>query len=133
MTGAQEQPASLSLQAVAKHFGPIKAVDGIDLDVGQDEFFALLGPSGCGKTTLLRIIAGLERPTAGRVVIGSRDLTALPTRPRGVAMVFQNYAVFPHMTVFENIAFGLRMQKAAAARVEAQVKRAADLLHIAPY
>ena len=85
------------------------------------EFVALLGPSGCGKTTLLRIIAGLETQTAGRIVIGGRDVTDLPPRARGLAMVFQNYAVFPHMTVYENIAFGLRMQRADDARVKRQV------------
>ena len=80
----------------------------------------LLGPSGCGKTTLLRMIAGLEYPDAGRIIIGDRDVTDLPPRKREIAMVFQSYAVFPHLTVFENIAFGLRMQK----RAEPEVKRA---------
>jgi multiple sugar transport system ATP-binding protein len=125
--------ADIRIENIRKDFGATRALEDITLAIADGEFVALLGPSGCGKTTLLRIIAGLERQTAGRVVIGSRDLTDVPTRLRGLAMVFQNYAVFPHMTVFENIAFGLRMQKAAAARVEAQVKRAADLLHIAPY
>ena len=83
----------------------------MSLTVADGEFVALLGPSGCGKTTLLRIIAGLETRTAGRVLIGGRDVTDLPPGERGLAMVFQNYAVFPHMTVYENIAFGLRMQK----------------------
>src|SRR5208337_2630492 len=94
---------------------------------------ALLGPSGCGKTTLLRIIAGLEQQTAGRVLIGGRDVSSLPPRKRGLAMVFQNYAVFPHMRVRDNVSFGLRMTGADTARIERQVARAAALLHIEPY
>ena len=91
----------------------------VSLTVADREFMVLLGPSGCGKTTLLRMIAGLEYPDAGRIVIGDRDVTDLPPRKRGIAMVFQSYAVFPHLTVFDNIAFGLRMQK----RPNAEVKR----------
>ena len=90
----------------------------------------LLGASGCGKTTLLRIIAGLETASAGEVWIGERRVDHLPPRERGIAMVFQNYAVFPHLTVFENIAFGLRMQKIAEAEIERRVKRTAELMHI---
>ena len=97
------------------------------------EFIAMLGPSGCGKTTLLRIIAGLETATSGRVLIGGRDVTHLPPRERGLAMVFQNYAVFPHLTVFENVAFGLRMKRESDAEVKKQVERAAALLHIDSY
>ena len=93
-------------------------------------FVALLGPSGCGKTTLLRIIAGLETQTSGRVLIGGRDVSALPPRARGLAMVFQNYAVFPHMTVRDNVAFGLTMLRAPAERIARQVERAAALMHI---
>ena len=88
------------------------------------------GPSGCGKTTLLRIIAGLERASAGRVLIGGRDLTDRPPRERGLAMVFQSYAVFPHMTVADNIAFGLAMQRKPKDVIDRQVRRAASLLHI---
>jgi multiple sugar transport system ATP-binding protein len=90
----------------------------------------LLGASGCGKTTLLRIIAGLETPTKGEVWIGDRRVDGLPPRERGIAMVFQNYAVFPHLTVFENIAFGLRMKKMAQAEVDRRVTRTAELMHI---
>jgi ABC-type Fe3+/spermidine/putrescine transport system ATPase subunit len=111
MTTAQEQPASLSLHSISKHFGPIKAVDGIDLDIGQNEFFSLLGPSGSGKTTLLRIIAGLERPTAGRVRVAGHDVTQMPPYRRHIGMVFQNFLLFPHKTVAENIVFPLRMQR----------------------
>ncbi|MFJ6671280.1 ABC transporter ATP-binding protein [Actinosynnema sp. NPDC091369] len=94
----------------------VRAVDGLDLEVVDGELFALLGPSGCGKTTLLRTIAGLELPAAGAVAIGSRDVTRLPPGRRGVAMVFQDYALFPHMTVAENIAYPLRVRRETRAR-----------------
>ncbi len=122
--------ADIRIERVRKDFGTVRALDEITLEVADGEFVALLGPSGCGKTTLLRIVAGLERETSGRIVIGGRDLTPVPTRQRGLAMVFQNYAVFPHMTVFENIAFGLRMQRVAKDHLAARVRRAAELLHI---
>src|SRR6266478_8676408 len=97
--------ADIRIDRVAKSFGPVRALDEVVLDVADGEFVALLGPSGCGKTTLLRIIAGLETQSAGRVQIGGRDVSALAPRKRGLAMVFQNYAVFPHMTVRQNIGF----------------------------
>jgi multiple sugar transport system ATP-binding protein len=122
--------ASITIKGVAKSFGEVQALAEVDLTVADGEFLALLGPSGCGKTTLLRIIAGLETQTKGQVLIGTRDVSLLPPRKRGLAMVFQNYAVFPHITVFENVAFGLRMAKADKARVNAQVEKAASLLHI---
>ncbi|WP_293808670.1 ABC transporter ATP-binding protein [uncultured Bosea sp.] len=122
--------ASITIEGVAKRFGEVRALAELDLTVADGEFLALLGPSGCGKTTLLRIIAGLESQTSGRVLIGARDVSALPPRKRGLAMVFQNYAVFPHLTVYENVAFGLRMAKADKARIERQVEKAATLLHI---
>jgi ABC-type Fe3+/spermidine/putrescine transport system ATPase subunit len=110
MSTANQQATSLSLQSVSKYFGQVRAVDGIDLDIRQDEFFALLGPSGSGKTTLLRIIAGLERPNTGRVLVQGRDVTMLPPYKRHIGMVFQNFLLFPHKTVAENIVFPLRMQ-----------------------
>jgi multiple sugar transport system ATP-binding protein len=125
--------ADIVVDRIVKEFGGVQALQGVSLIVGDGDLVALLGPSGCGKTTLLRIIAGLEAQTDGRVLIGGRDVSRLPPRERGLAMVFQNYAVFPHMTVFENVAFGLRMKKAAEAEVKRKVGRAAALLHIEPY
>ena len=103
--------AGIRCESVRKSFGQVEALKSVSLEVRDQEFTVLLGPSGCGKTTLLRIIAGLETETAGDVYIGDTRVNGLPARRREIAMVFQNYAVFPHMTVFENIAFGLRMRK----------------------
>ncbi|CAN5573198.1 ABC transporter ATP-binding protein [soil metagenome] len=122
--------SEIRLERIVKTFKDVRAVDDISLTVGQGEFMVLLGPSGCGKTTLLRSIAGLEEIDAGRVLIGGRDVTDLPPRRRRIAMVFQSYAVFPHMSVFENIAFGLRMQKLPDQQVRTRVTSAAELLHI---
>ena len=101
----------LSLRGLRKTFDTQEAVSGLDLDVYEGEFITLLGPSGCGKTTTLRIIAGLEMPTAGRVFLDGEDITRLAPEKREVNTVFQNYALFPHMTVRENIAFGLKVAK----------------------
>ena len=122
--------AAIVIERVGMKFGGTVALEDIPLTVADGEFVALLGPSGCGKTTLLRIIAGLQTETSGRVLIGGRDMTGLPPRRRGLAMVFQNYAVFPHMTVRDNIGFGLRMTGATTERTARQVGRAAGLLHI---
>ena len=123
--------AGIQVEKVRKVFGGYEALKTVSLDVRNQEFTVLLGPSGCGKTTLLRIIAGLETETSGDVRIGDRKVNGLPPRARQLAMVFQNYAVFPHMTVFENIAFGLRMQKKAAeADLKRKVEWAAELMHI---
>ena len=124
---------AITIKGVSKRFGQAIALEQLDLTVADGEFVALLGPSGCGKTTLLRIIAGLETSSSGRVLIGDRDVSDLPPAERGLAMVFQNYAVFPHLTVFENIAFGLRMQKRNETVIEKQVKRASDLLQMGCY
>ncbi|MFZ1679455.1 MAG: ABC transporter ATP-binding protein [Rhizobiaceae bacterium] len=122
--------AVIEIRQVAKSFGAFTALHSVDLTVADREFMVLLGASGCGKTTLLRIIAGLEQPSTGEVWIGGRRVDHLPPRERGIAMVFQNYAVFPHLTVFENIAFGLRMKKTPSAEVERRVNRTAELMHI---
>ena len=103
--------ASIKLEQVTKTFdGRVRAVDGVTLDIAAGEFFSLLGPSGCGKTTSLRMIAGFERPDSGRVHVAGRDITDLPVHKRDMGMVFQSYALFPHRTVAENVAFGLRMR-----------------------
>ena len=122
--------ADVRFEAVRKTFGKVVAVDDVDLAVPDGEFTVLLGPSGCGKTTLLRCLAGLEKVDGGRVLIGSRDATDQPPRRRRIAMVFQSYAVFPHMRVYDNIGFGLKMQKTKKATVKERVHSAAELLHI---
>lgn len=122
--------SSISIKGVRKEFKGHQALKSIDLEVKDQEFCVLLGPSGCGKTTLMRIVAGLETETAGDVRIGGKLMNGLPPRERNIAMVFQNYAVFPHMTIDQNIGFGLRMKKAPEATVREQVRRAAGLMHI---
>jgi multiple sugar transport system ATP-binding protein len=122
--------AEIVIKNVAKRFGTFTALHSIDLTISDQEFMVLLGASGCGKTTLLRIIAGLETPSEGEVWIGGKRVDHLPPRERGIAMVFQNYAVFPHLTVFENIAFGLRMKKLPQAEIEERVNSTAELMHI---
>ena len=102
--------SAVAFQNVEKRFDAVVALRALDLDVPDHTFLALLGPSGCGKTTALRILAGLEQPTGGRVMIGERDVTRLQPRDRDVAMVFQSYALYPHMTVAENIAYPLRIR-----------------------
>ncbi|UCE03708.1 MAG: ABC transporter ATP-binding protein [Candidatus Latescibacterota bacterium] len=122
---------ALRLTGIGKTFpGGHVAVSGVDLDVGAGELVILLGPSGCGKSTLLRIVAGVEIPTAGRVLIDGRDVTDLPPQKRDVAMVFQNYALYPHMTVRENLAFGLRMRRVQRAAVDTRVGQVAENLGI---
>ncbi|GBD09679.1 sn-glycerol-3-phosphate import ATP-binding protein UgpC [Candidatus Thermoflexus japonica] len=122
--------AGVRLEGVRKTFGKVVALREISLTVEDGEFFVLLGPSGCGKTTLLRCIAGLERVDRGRIFIGNREVTGLPPRRRNIAMVFQSYAVFPHMKVYDNIAFGLRMRRVPEAEVRRRVERAAGMLQL---
>ena len=120
----------LELRNVTKRFGSVTAADAITLSVNQGEFFALLGPSGSGKTTMLRIIAGLEVPDEGGVFINGQDVTALPPYARGVGMVFQNFLLFPHKRVGENVVFPLRMQGASKAEQDERLKWALDLLRL---
>ena len=122
--------AEIQIKGVGKSFGAFTALHSVDITIADQEFVVLLGASGCGKTTLLRIVAGLETASQGEVWIGGRRVDHLPPRARGIAMVFQNYAVFPHLTVFENIAFGLRMRAMAQPEVMRRVTRTAELMHI---
>jgi multiple sugar transport system ATP-binding protein len=122
--------ADLKITALHKRYGTVHAVRGIDLEIPAGEFTVLVGPSGCGKSTLLRTIAGLEAADAGTIEIAGRVVNYVRPRDRDIAMVFQNYALYPYMNVFENIAFGLRARKTPAAEVEQRVRRAADMLAI---
>ena len=115
---------------VCKTFGDVKALDDVTLDVAPGEFFTLLGPSGCGKTTLLRIIAGLELADSGRIFSGGKDITGLPAIKRQVNTVFQSYALFPHLTIYENIAFGLRSRKFPEAEIKKRVERRLEMLDL---
>ncbi|MBV9957852.1 MAG: ABC transporter ATP-binding protein [Acidobacteria bacterium] len=125
--------AFLSLNNISKNYGATAAVRELSLEVERGEFFGLLGPSGCGKTTTLRMIAGLELPDAGRIELDGRDLTQLSPERRGFGMVFQNYALFPHLNVFENVAFGLRARKRPAAEVSSKVADALALVQLPGY
>ncbi len=122
--------AEIVVENAVKKFGSFVAVDNVSLTVHDQEFVVLLGPSGCGKTTLLRAIAGLGMVDSGRIKIGERDVTYLAPRDRDISMVFQSYAIFPHMKVFDNIAFGLKMKKAPKNLIQERVQKAAELLHI---
>ncbi|MFN8661478.1 MAG: ABC transporter ATP-binding protein [Thermomicrobiales bacterium] len=122
--------AVVEVRDLAKRFDGVAAVDGISLASTDGEFLVLLGPSGCGKTTLLRMIGGLEKPTEGRILIGGRDVTELPPRARQIAMVFQSYALYPHMTVRNNIAFPLQAAKLPKAEQEQRIAWAAGILGI---
>jgi spermidine/putrescine transport system ATP-binding protein len=120
----------LEFRGVAKSFGAIRAVDGVSLGLKKGEFFSLLGPSGCGKTTMLRLAAGFEEPDAGRVFLDGRDITDLPPDKRKVNTIFQSYALFPHLTVRDNIAFGLTIAKRPKAEVRAEVDRMLELIRM---
>lgn len=122
--------AKVEVRGLEKHFGRVKAVDGVDLITEEGEILVLLGPSGCGKTTLMRTIAGLEQPTAGEILIGDRVVNDLPPRARGIAMVFQSYALYPHKTVFGNIAFPLRAQRMNKRAIRQKVSETARMLDI---
>lgn len=124
--------AQIRLERLTKTYRGAKtpAVRDVSLAIADREFMVLLGPSGCGKTTLLRLIAGLEYPEMGRVTVGGRDVTDLPPRKRDLAMVFQSYAVFPHLTVFDNIGFGLRMRRRPDGEIKRRVQHAAELLEL---
>ncbi len=122
--------AGLNLKDVRKSFGNIDVIHGVDLDINEGEFVVFVGPSGCGKSTLLRLIAGLEETTSGTIAIGQRDVTHVEPSERGVAMVFQSYALYPHMSVYDNMAFGLKMNGHDKADIDKRVRKAADILEL---
>jgi multiple sugar transport system ATP-binding protein len=122
--------AEVAFIEVEKRYGAVKVISGLNLRIADGEFAVLVGPSGCGKTTSLQMIAGLETISSGRLFIGGRDVTDLPPKSRNIAMVFQSYALFPHLNVFDNIAFGLRIRRVAKADMQEQVKRVAARLKI---
>jgi multiple sugar transport system ATP-binding protein len=123
----------LQLQGVEKHFGDVRTIKGIDLSIARGQFTVFVGPSGCGKSTLLRLIAGLETMDKGSLTLDGRDITRLPSAQRDLAMVFQSYALYPHMTVAENMSFSLRLAKADPAVIKQKVDRAAEILNLGPY
>ena len=122
--------ASVTFQSVTKRFGDVTAVDRLDLEIADKEFLVLVGPSGCGKSTTLRMLAGLEEATEGQIMIGERVVNDLPPRDRDIAMVFQSYALYPHKSVYENLAFGLRNRRVPRADIHRRVQGVAELLEI---
>ncbi|EXL08670.1 ABC transporter ATP-binding protein [Aquamicrobium defluvii] len=124
---------SLNIENVKKSFGQVDVLKGIDLDVADGEFVVFVGPSGCGKSTLLRVIAGLEDATSGRVVIDGRDVSSTPPAKRGIAMVFQTYALYPHLTVKNNMGLGLKQAGTPAAEIDKRVAEASAMLSLEPY
>ncbi|HEY3623428.1 MAG TPA: sn-glycerol-3-phosphate ABC transporter ATP-binding protein UgpC [Roseiarcus sp.] len=125
--------ASVDVVNARKAYGGVEVIHGVSLSIADGEFVTLVGPSGCGKSTLLRMIAGLESITEGKVKIGARVVNNLPPRDRDIAMVFQNYALYPHKTVEQNMSFGLKLRNTPKDEIQARVRRAADILHVAPY
>src|SRR6266853_3672580 len=128
MTGGQVQIIDL-----VKRFAEVTAVDGINLDVAGGEFFSLLGPSGCGKTTTLRLIAGFEQPTDGRILLDGTDMSDVPPHKRNVNTVFQSYALFPFLSVFDNVAFGLRHRGISKQEISSRTRDALDLVRLRAY
>ncbi|MEQ1617058.1 MAG: ABC transporter ATP-binding protein [Terricaulis sp.] len=128
-----KENAIIRFENITKRYGKVVAVDNVNLEIREGEFFALLGPSGCGKTTLLRMLAGFETPTEGRVFIDGKDVAALPPNKRPVNMVFQSYAVFPHMKVADNVAYGLKMDGVEGGEVKRRVEEALELVKLGGY
>ena len=120
--------ASVRLDNLCKNFGAVLAVDGVSLEIPDGELMALVGPSGCGKSTLLRLIAGLEEVTSGNIFLDDREVNRVKPQDRDVAMVFQNYALFPHLNVEQNIAFSLKFRKVAKLEIQSRVAEAAEVL-----
>src|SRR5690606_1820241 len=125
--------ADVSLRRVRKSYGSLEVVHGVDLDIASGEFVVFVGPSGCGKSTLLRMIAGLEPISGGAISIGGKVVNDIPSPQRGIAMVFQSYALYPHMSVYDNMAFGLKLARTPKVEVEQRVREAARILQIEDY
>jgi len=130
---AGDKPVLVRFESVAKHFGALIAVDALSLDIGRGEFFALLGPSGCGKTTLLRMLAGFETPSAGRILLDGEDISSVPPHRRPVNMMFQSYALFPHLNVEKNVGFGLRQENMPRAEIAERVEAMLALVRLSGY
>src|ERR1700676_1864237 len=124
--------AKVQLRDVRKSYLANEVIHGVSIDVADGEFIVIVGPSGCGKSTLLRMVAGLEAISSGEIVIGHRIVNRLEPKDRDIAMVFQNYALYPHMSVFDNMAYGLKMRGLARNDIETKVKRAAEILELGP-
>ncbi|MFL5025776.1 MAG: ABC transporter ATP-binding protein, partial [Microvirga sp.] len=120
--------ASVEIRNIRKNFGTVPVIHGVSIDIQDGEFVILVGPSGCGKSTLLRMIAGLENISGGELRIGPRVVNDVPPKERDIAMVFQNYALYPHMTVADNMAFSLKLKRAPKSEIKARVDRAAEIL-----
>ena len=131
--GSAKDTPYLRIANVVKKFGDTTAVDGVDLEIRKNEIFALLGSSGCGKSTLLRMLAGMERPTSGKIILDGEDITALAPYQRPINMMFQSYALFPHMSVADNIAFGLKQDKLPKGEIDARVAEMLDLVQMRKY
>ena len=125
--------ASVGIHGVRKQFGSVPIIHGVDIDIEDGEFVVLVGPSGCGKSTLLRMIAGLEQISGGEISIGGTTVNNLPPKERDIAMVFQNYALYPHMTVHDNMAFSMKLRNAAKSEIDTRVQQASDILGLKPY
>jgi sn-glycerol 3-phosphate transport system ATP-binding protein len=125
--------AGVSFRDVRKKYGELEVIHGVTTDVADGEFVVIVGPSGCGKSTLLRMVAGLEGITSGEIAIGDRVVNRLEPKDRDIAMVFQNYALYPHMSVRQNMAYGLKIRRMAPADIDTRVKRAAEILELGPY
>ena len=122
--------AELAFRDVKKSYGDTAVIHGVDCDIADGEFIVIVGPSGCGKSTLLRMVAGLEAITSGEIAIGGRVVNALEPADRDIAMVFQNYALYPHMTVFDNMSYGLKIRRMPRPEIEQRVARAAEILEL---
>ena len=125
--------ASVSLRDIRKSYDGVEVIHGVDCEIVDGEFIVILGPSGCGKSTLLRMIAGLEAITGGEVAIGGRVVNALEPKDRDIAMVFQNYALYPHMSVYDNMSYGLRIRGMSKSDIEARVQKAAKILELGSF